>query len=219
MESNYRYTKIDVVYNNITRKWKSKGITKDDILEWCMQCELEYIQDIDALPLFTKIDLTVDVNLEVLLPCNIYRILDIFDSNGNVVNYQSNGAYLYNLTDKYGNTDYYKEGDCIYINYKGVMIDCESGEPMIGSGHEVACETYCKIQMFEEAVANKVFDANMWMSWKNEFTNQYMAARYESRRYKTRDEIGTKSFQIRGNMLAHIGGLKLHHTMFNNKTL
>lgn len=216
MIANYKYTSIDIIHANITRKYKQKGIQRDDIMEWCMQCELQYIKDVESMPLYTEIDLTVDANGEVLLPCNIFRILDVYDSNGRVVEHKSNGAYLYDLKNSHGSNSYYKEGDCININYIGIMIDCASGEPMIAAGHENAAETYCKIQIFEEAVANRQFDANLWMRWKDEFHGQHLAARYESNRGKTRDEVITKSFQIRGNALAHIGGLKLHHTIFND---
>ena len=164
---------------------------------------------------YEDIDLTVDFDSNgepiVFLPCNVFRVLDVYKDSHRMLEYKTNGAYMYDFSHN-GHKEKLREGEPIYINYRGTNIDADTGEILIVKGHEEACKTFCKIQMFEEDAALGSFDKNMWLLWKTEFANQSQAAKYNYQ-HKSRLKIDNLN-KIRGNMIVQIGGLVLHHELF-----
>ena len=153
---------------------------------------------------YEEVELTVE-SCRALLPCNLERILDIYDPNESiVVGAQNMGSYL-SLPDDY--TD-----DTVFINYVGTPLS-NQGIPLIVKGHENACELFCKIRTFEEDMVDGRFDKNLWMSWDQQFSGMCQNA-LQNWKHKTRDDIN-KLQVIRGNMIPVIGLTTLFHKRFD----
>jgi len=86
-------------------------------------------------------------NSRAWLPCNVYRILDVYDKNGNTataVEYNNAGEFLVFRSDMTLTT--------IYIDYEGHPVDLETGLPLIIKGHENACLHYCLYMLHYEDI-------------------------------------------------------------------
>lgn len=213
--NNQKFVSCDVIAYELGQLYKSKNWEIGNIRTWCAEVETRYIKDIETMTEFEEIDLTVDLdsndNPQVLLPCNIFRILDIYENSEVNLEYKTNGAYAYDF--KWNDiAQTYEDGDVLYINYRGVNIDETTGEILIVKGHEIACKTWCKIQMFEEDAAFGKFDKNLIEVWKNDFSGQCIAARHNYQ-HKSRERINNLNI-IRGNQIVQIAGLSLHHELF-----
>lgn len=175
LDNNSLYLSPLTVMADIARIFKSKPLEKGSIIEWCAQVEIEYIKDISTMIKILEYPLTV-VGNAAKLPCNVFRILDVYEdiNSQRRVIYNNNGSYLYNITDI--NKAEYDDGTVIYMNYVGLYID-DNGYPLIYTTHRPACETYCKIKLFEEDTAYGKFDRNMWGMWNNQFSGQIHAAK------------------------------------------
>ena len=207
--NNQKFVSVDVIAYELGQTFKSKNWNIGDIRTWCSVVETRYVKDIETMAEFEEIDLTVD-NGMVLLPCNIFRILDVYKSENEILEYKNNGSYLYDFKIN-GHKANYVDGTKLYIDYRGVNVD-NNGEILIVKGHEEACKTYCKLQMFEEDAAFGRFDKSMFAMWKEEFSGQFKAARYNIQ-HKSRLKIDNLTV-IRGNMIPKIGDLVLHHELF-----
>jgi hypothetical protein len=207
--NNQRFVSAEVIAYELGRTFKSKNWDIGDVRTWCAIVETHYIKDVETMADFEEIDLTIDNNM-VIIPCNIFSILDVYISSNEILEYKSNGSYLYDLKLN-GVKQTYSDGTKVYMNYKGVNID-ENGEILIVKGHEEACKTFCKYQMFEEDAAFGKFNMNMWLGWKTEFSGQYQAAKYNYQ-HKSRARINNLNI-IRGNLIPRIGSLVLHHELF-----
>jgi len=202
-----RYVSHHVIAANISRKWKSKTFNLTDIMEWCSIAETSFLKEIDKMVHFYQIDLVVDTdNHTALLPCNIFRILDVYSDPNNsesAVSSYNNGSHLI-LPDTY-------TGDVIYINYVGQPISDE-GEPLIIKGHENVCETYCLMCLFEEDAHLGKFPYQAWKEWDNKMSGQIAATKNDMRHYDR--SYFNKLTIIRGNMIQKIGNVGLYHSQF-----
>lgn len=132
-----KYTTYKDIWARLTRTFPDKNIQEDDILEWCAECETEWIGDIETMTLYTKVPLTVS-RYQALLPCNVFRILDVYtdpEKSNSEVPYYNNGAYLV-----FGST---MDANTVYMNFYGLTVDDATGSPKIKKGHEQACEAFC----------------------------------------------------------------------------
>ncbi len=208
VNSNYLISP-ETIQADLSRVFKSKIFDLHDIIEWCGIAETRYIKDIDLMVPVYEVPLTV-VNSQALLPCNIYRILDVYDGNSTLIDFKfnSHGTYLVNL--KYRDRDSAYTEDTIYINYMGTPIDEDTGYPLIIKGHENACEMFCKIRAFEEdAVLGKI-SYPMWDSWNMKFSGMISNAAQNPYRHKTK--VYLKELEIiKGDMFPQIGKLVLSH--------
>lgn len=204
-----RYVSHHVIYADITRKHRQKTINIDDVMEWCGICETRYTKDVDLMAWFVAVDLEVDTdNKRALLPCNVFRIFDVFsdeNDDSSRVEYYNTGTYL-SLPEDYA-LDY------VFITYAGIPVN-ELGEPLIIKGHENACETFCKLQIFEEDVCYGKFDKDMYLRWDDKFSGQLINAKTDMRHFD-RDHFN-KLIVIRGNMIPKIGVLSLYHNNFRD---
>lgn len=194
---------------DLSRVFKSKNFDIYDIVEWCGIAETRYIKDIELMIPVYEVPLVVSSS-QALLPCNVYRLLDVYDVGGSLIDFKMNnhGTYLTSL--KYRNRDEDYAEDTIYINYMGTPIDDETGYPLIIKGHENACEMFCKIRSFEEdAVLGKI-SYPMWDSWNMKFSGMISHAAQNPYRHKTRAHLKDLEI-IRGDSLPAIGKLILSH--------
>lgn len=207
-----RFVSAEIVAYELGRSFKSKTWDIGDIRTWCGEVETRYIKDIETMVNYEEIDLTVD-NGMVLLPCNIFRILDVYEHRNRILEYDmtDNGTYIYNFRHN-GRKVHYPDGSRIFINYRGTNIDEKTGEMLIVKGHEIPCKTWCKINAFEEDAAMGRFNEKLWFYWKEEFSGQFQAAK-QNFQHKSRSRIDNLNI-IRGNMIPKIAGLSLHHELY-----
>jgi hypothetical protein len=207
MINDSKYVSHHVIHADIARVYKSKSIDINDIMEWCAQVDTRYITDVDKMVLYLQVPLTVDTdNHQALLPCNVFRILDVYDDDDEIVSFYNNGTYII-LPE-----DYVDES--VYINYVGTAI-ADNGEPLIIKGHENACETFCKLRLFEEDMTLGRFPAQIWIMWDNQFSGQCSASMNDFRHFSR--EYFNKLNVIQGNMIPKIGQLPLYHKNFSDE--
>jgi len=202
----------EVIWADLTRYIKTKEIDRYEVIELCAQVETRYIQDVDLMTSIYEVPITV-INSQALLPCNIFRILDVYDGYGTAIGYSlsDKGSYLNALKYINSGSDYIE--DTIYINYKGTNIDTETGFPLIIKGHENACETFCKIRLFEEDALFGKLNYTMYRNWEQQFSGQILNALQNPYRRLVANYL--KQLEtIRGNMIPQIGRLELSHKKF-----
>lgn len=176
-----------------------------------MNCETRFIKDVDTMIEFESIPLVVEHG-QALLPCNVWRILDVYKNHLEILDYKSNGAYLYDFKWK-GRPRHYREGEVIFINYRGINIDPDTGECLIVKGHEESCKLYCKLQMYEDDRNMGRFPKDVYAQWEELFSGMFVAAR-SNYQHKDRKKIDNLTI-IRGNMVPKIGSMVLHNQQFN----
>jgi len=83
MMNNNKYFSAEKIFARLSRNQKQKMLNYSigDIIEWCAEIEIEVIGDAPQFEKFEDVELTV-IDGTALLPCNIYRIKDIFLSTG-----------------------------------------------------------------------------------------------------------------------------------------
>ncbi len=199
----------EVIQADLSRVYKRKHFDIDDIVEWCGIAETRYIKDIDLMCPVYEVPLSI-VNGSALLPCNVYRLLDVYDGYGSLISFTKNssGAYIGNF--KYnGQTNAYTE-DIIYINYMGTPVEETTGYPLIIKGHENACEMFCKIRSFEEDAVLGNISYSVIDRWENRFSG--LLAHVAQNPYKQKTQQAIKELDyIRGDMFPSIGKVVLAH--------
>jgi len=216
MISSVYFTSPEIIQNKLVRRYrKIKEFHIDDIVEWCGDVETNYINDVDLMVRFKNVPLTV-TNGNVLLPCNIHRIIDVYTEGDRIIDFKlnSSGAYMTDL--KYHDSfDSEFDETTIYLNYVGIPVDPETGYVLIAKGHEIACETFCLMRAFEEDVAMGKFNMNFWARWEAQFPGQIINALSNPFRHKTQQHL--KDLEtIRFNALPRIGKVELSHEMFDD---
>lgn len=208
---NSKYFDHLYILNRLSRVYKQKQFNDDDVMVWCQEVEREIIADVEHMPKYEEIDIEV-TNGILTLPCNLYRLLDVYDSSEGRILYQSNGTNLYGLKDTSGNE--ISDGTTIYINYRGSAIDLVTGIPLCLRGHEFVCETFVKIRAFEEDSGLQKFPYNTWQMWNTQLGGQVTAAKQN---YINMDRSKINDITIiKGNMIPRIGNLPLSHNQFNS---
>jgi hypothetical protein len=209
MESNNLYVTHKVILANLGRVYRSKQFQEMDILEWSQMYMNQYAKDVSVMTHFQEIGLDVPMSGHnknmVFTPCNIFRLMDVYDSSGRRITYSYNGSYIM-LPET--NTL-----DVIYINYFGSVVN-EEGVPLVPKQYINAAETFCKINAFEEEVAQGTFSMSMWDLWNQQLTGQTMNARSDFRHMDQRTI--DKWNIIKGNMIPIIANVKLSHKYFED---
>jgi hypothetical protein len=209
MVNNSLYVSHKVIYADLSRKFKDKLFEEDDIIEWVGICESRYTHDIDMMFKFTEVPLTVQTignRPMAKLPCNIFRLLDVYTSSDwkSTQEHYNNGEYLI-LPDGY--TLQY-----VFINYIGTPIS-DDGEPLIVKGHENAVETFIKLQAFEEDWINQSISPTVYGTWQQMFSGQIQNSKYTFRHFDR--SYFEKLMIIHGNSVPKIGTLPLYNNQFN----
>ena len=204
--NNQRYVSPMDIYAKLSRKHKTKDFSYDDIVEWCAEEETDYIGDVDGMYKYLQVKLVVS-NYMAKLPCNIYRVLDVYTTLGD-----SNSREPYNHSGAYinFNSDYLL--DYVYIDYYGTPIDEETGEPLILKGHEQACEAFCVYNVYYEDFLTGKLNGNAWGFIVDEWRAKTDASTGGFRHYD-RQKLNDMNI-ILGNMVPKIGNLKLYGMEF-----
>ena len=196
MYESSKYTTHEVILNRLTRTLRenNKAIDENDIIEWCQEVETEFCPNVDGMFLYTGIEL-VPKGHKVFLPCNIYRIIDLYGDPGN-----SHSRLSFKNYHRYIFLNVHHAPDKAYIDYYGTPIDFETGLPLILKGHEQACYWYCMYNLFLNDLATGKITGVFWNEIKENKETEIYAGSTVSVRHKTRGEM-VDSEKISYNMI------------------
>lgn len=209
MKSNIDYTTPYQVLLRLATVYRQK-ITEfgdTDIVRWCSEVVTDYMGDPLRLELYKGDPEATDdpdalevVDFKVLLPINVYRLLDVFSPVYAPVIHQKEGVYLF--------IDSFYKYDKVYIHYEGVPVDPVKGYPYIKKGYEQACYNFCVMKMFEEDYSSGKVSAEFYHSWEQKFANDLTAAE-GSFRHMDRQKMKEIN-AIYANMVVHPGWIPLY---------
>jgi len=210
--NNKKYTSYLDIWARISRVHTLKNPSKNEIIEWCAEVEHDVLEDIEGFHPYKKVPVPV-VNLQALLPCNVYRLLDVFVGNDRRIPYEDNGDFIaFDSLQTYSKND--KGQDIVFINYWGIPVDPETGYPLIKKGHELACEAYCVWKLYTEDFMTGKIDANRWMYLVGEKDRELNAAQNGFRQWDRKDL--ERISMIKMNMLPRIGQIPLYNLEWTN---
>ncbi len=187
---NNKYVGIETVLAQITSIYKSINLTKQDIIEWVMDCEINHIAAVRDWTLFVDVPLEMDQK-KALLPCNVYKLLEV-RKGGDFIKFHNNGTYIF-LNENYAD---------LTITYRGIAV-MEDGTPVIVRGHEDACARFCIMNHFEEDFAFGKMDQTRYGFIQDKWYEARDNAR-ASLRHLTRNEI-EELLQINADMIPLLG--------------
>jgi len=205
-DKNYLYVNYKQVAAELSSEIKHKQFTDDDIYAWCAEAINIYIADIEFMWKYLEMGFEI-VDQRVLVPCNTFRIIDVFDASERNLDFFNTGTYLYDIKLNNDNLD---DGEIVYLNYYGSPVN-EAGDLLIAKDFVPACNFFCKTKIyFEDYIEGKI-PMQMYWDLQRRFDNSADAGR-NTYRSKTREWINNQKV-IRGNMLAAIGGIPLIHNL------
>lgn len=179
----------------IGRKYKSRILVEADIIEWCQEVECDIIGEVDDMYPYIGFPLDV-VNSRAKLPCNVYRILDVYTTLRN-----DSSRVPFTRLKGYIGLDPDMDYTSVYIDYYGTPIDFETGIPLIQVGHEFACEAHCTYNMFLDDISNNKISQYFAEKLEAKQTGEILAACGSHRiRHKTRDQMNREQ-AIHYNMI------------------
>lgn len=205
MVRNDKYVDHHVILSGMNSLFKKIDFNEIDVINWCQEIETREICDVDNMVKFVEVPLAVDDFVFVTKPCNIYKILDVFDKHNNPVPFTTNqnGTKLVLRPEK--------KHTMVYINYVGMPVN-EQGIPLVIRGHENACIYGCLQNALMEPAAMGEINANFYAMIQQKATNFIIEAR-GTIRHKTREDWNKLNI-IQGNIVPKIGGLSLYHLNF-----
>ena len=206
------YITHEVIYTSLQRNFSGVDINEEDVLNWCQEVETIYVADPDAMVQYLRIPLAVSGQRRVKLPSNIYKLLDVYEYNDNPdynslrIGYRKLAGHIILNKDP-------KEKR-VMINYIGTPLD-ENCMPLINSDHQPACETYCKINLFEEKALNNRINQNLYFDWKQRFDGMIQGVKGGVRGWDR--QKWAKMTIVMGDELPHIGFMPLaNNDIFNS---
>jgi len=162
------YITHKAVLESLEQKFPEKKWDEEDVYKWCQQVQLLLVADPDALWMYKNIHLPV-ISGKVELPSNLYKLIDVFDPETNDrVRYNRRNKTLKKLIDF--------SKDVIAINFIGNPID-DNCMPLINEDYVFACETFCKINGFENDMLYNKINQNVYFDWTNRFDGMLQGAK------------------------------------------
>lgn len=169
--NNNKYFTAEKIFARLSKTHKDKmsSYSIGDIIEWCAEIEIEVIGNYHQFTKYENVPLTV-IDGKAMLPCNIFRISDIYSSSNNrIFNAHSDGDKISFSED----SNYIpSSNEIIYINYIGIPVDPETGYPLLLKGHEQALYWGCLTRMYEEDYLTQNIHGNIY----NDMTIRYETA-------------------------------------------
>lgn len=206
-QENNRFSTADTIMSMMSSYIKNKDINILDIVEWCAELETDVLGDVEEMHEYFKYKVIIE-NYKGELPCNLYRLLDVFSASNERPNYYNDGTHLvFNLNQTF-DTD--ENGfEYIYINFYGIPIDYDTGYPLIKKGHELACQWYCIWKLYTEDFLNGKIDNSRWAYIENQKMIQAEAAK-GGFRHKSHSDM-KKILVTVHNMVPRINTMPLAH--------
>ena len=179
MIQDQKFVTAKTIMDRVARvhKHKVNEFHENSFVEWCAECEIEYVCDTESKVLYKAYEIKVE-NLQALLPCNLHRILDVCASNDMLdrIEFYNNGAYIEFDDDASFSSDSFGN-DVVYISFYGIKLDQDTGFPVIKRTNLQVCEAFCVKKIYtEDYMLNKI-DANRWYELIVEFENQLGACK------------------------------------------
>lgn len=197
------YTDPIEVYNKVVKLWKNTVVNKNDVFEECIDVETNYIKDGDLLAHCEAFPLVANKTTGLAnSPCNMIRVIEIYDENDNDIKYSITGSNKIKLVG-----DYQKA----YINYLGTKVNDE-GIPVIHQGHVNAMVTFCIMKRLEEQMLLGNVPMGLHDKYEKKFSNQITHIK-QSAQYKDKQHYDNVNI-IRFNMLKKVGQKRLTKNMF-----
>ena len=206
--SNNKFVTAENIAARLSQVHKQKKFTIEEIVQWCAVCSIEIVGNPDVMAHYMAVALPVE-NHKALLPCNIYRLHDVFDSNDNrFLSYSNDGIHIIFPSNQGFNKD--KLGrDVCFINYTGIAVDPKTGYPLIPRGHELACEAYCAYNLYYEDFLTGKINATQYQVLENNKMVQCEAAKGGFRHF-TADDM--KQFlNVVTNMIPNMRRIPMYH--------
>ena len=205
----HTYITHRAILDELESKFPTKSWDEEDVLKWCQQVETIYVADPDSMWKYLEIPLNV-VKGKVLLPANLYKLLDVYDHENydTRVRYNRQGKILKQLVGY--------EKDVVMINYVGTPID-EDCIPLITEDHYPACETFCKINNFEVDALYGEISQGIYGDWKTRFDGMIQGVKGGFRDWGAQEYADMTI--IMGNEIPKIGYQPLAHKYTGNGTI
>ncbi len=208
MGINNKYVTAENIMARLSMMHKNKSFNIDEIVQWCSECVIEVIGNPISMYDYNRIKLIVN-NYKALLPCNVYRLLDVYDSNDNrITNYYNDGSHIIFSSDAVFETDELGQ-NVVYINYYGIAVDSKTGYPLIMKGHELACEAYCACKLYLEDYLTGKINGQQWQYLDQQKTIQCEAAN-NGVRHESNDDM-RRFMNVVLNMIPNMNKIPLYH--------
>lgn len=195
--TNNLYVGIDSIMNVIAQRYKSVNLARSQVMEWSAYAQINELGVAKDFFFFQDVPLVLedDSNTKykkAKMPCNIFRLLDVYDDNAVRVPYNTDGIYFY-----------FKDPPTkVFIKYYGVPVT-EEGRPLFIDGHEVALAYYCLYNYYEELYMLQRIDGQRFSFIEQKWYDEREKARSILRR-KDRGDI-ERMLQIISNMVPKVG--------------
>lgn len=181
---NYKYVRVDNIFQRLGQRLKGIELPFDDIVEWCAECEINEIGqyqdwDINYDTHFTSTDIT---SRQVTLPTNCFYVKSCksgITAGCRYLDFTVNGNYL---TLEEDITDF-------YIDYIAFPVDSVTGYLLIPRGHENACFWYCMKALKLADYLDGRLDQNRWSTIENEYQIAVEKAWSSSARISDNDKV------------------------------
>lgn len=202
MNESHLYVTYHTIYADLTRTYRNYNFDQGDVEIWCNDLVTRYIKDVTTMATYEEVECPVNQdNGIVSIPCNVFRILDVYDSSG-YINYNKDGLNGFFIRI---NGDSFP--DKVYMNYKGTAMNDE-GEYLLPKGYELAAETLCVLNMVKREMGGANFNRELYVDLENKLTMQIREARQNPWMFIDRAD-GYKSLLIKYNALPKVGHLRL----------
>ena len=158
---NYKYVRIDNIYQRLGQRIKGKELPFEDIVEWCAECELIEIGQFTDWNRFQDVELTV-ADRQVELPANCWYVKRVKSGTGyynKFIDFYVNGNYI----------NFSEDLTTVYIDYYAFPTDTVTGYLLIPRGHENACFWYCMKALHLQEYLDGRIDQNRWNMIENEY--------------------------------------------------
>lgn len=208
MQSNQKYTTAENIMARLSSTIKNKVFDIEDIVQWCAECTIEVIGSPMAMHKYNKLKLVVE-HQKALLPCNVYRLLDVFNHGDvRIEEYYNDGTHIIFNSSQNFDTDQLGQ-NVVYVNFLGIAVDTKTGYPLILRGHELACVAYCTKQLYREDFYSGKIPLTVWRDITDEASIQCAAAN-NGFRHHTNDDMRNMLLQVH-NMIPRMKEIPLFH--------
>ena len=196
------FTTPSVIFHRISEKFKGETISESQITEWCFDAEVNYIAEADDSRIYKDVPLDINPITKIaILPCNVIRILDVYDSNEAPTSYTSLPPSRIKIND----------ATTAKISYVGLNVD-DNGEPYFRSSHVPALETYCTVKILEGKALMLKYPYQIYKDMEQKFSNQIVAIKqsWTNRDHQTSNRMDA----IYYNMLPVAAQRRLYHKQY-----
>jgi hypothetical protein len=202
-----KYITAEQIMAKIARDYKGLEFEPADIVEWCAEAEAN-IGEFESMQRYENMPVEI-INSIALLPCNVFRLLQVRMQGQPVPNYENNGTYLSFGRNSFTNATSQQAASpsltgrlLVYLDYIGIPMDEKTNMPAIMDGHQEACYWYCLTKLLLEKYMTNQIDHTRWQ-FLNDRYGHYVQKAKSSMRFTSRDDMD-KIMMIMYNMVPKV---------------